>query len=404
MNIEKGVIPRFASITILGFIVLFSFAFTSPILSLFALSVNTPDFLLAWIFLVSSAIQIFIRPIFGTLGDNYGRLKLVPIAVYLYVIANYIWYITTDPTGIFIGQVILSIAASMFWTSVMAHIPEIVKTKRLGLALGIAWTITDAAFVISPTLGGYIAETYSYRFAFLVDASFTFFAGTVFLLLLFYFERKYNSKTSLSENKKSIKDALRDLIKGLKVIMGSTRIRASLISVFMVGMAVGLFSTFYPILVKLRGYTETEIGLTLSSRSVAFMSLRIPGGTLSDRVNKVYILIFTTTLLAIVLFFLPLCNTLYEFAIWMLLSGVATGIFLPTGQSLVLENVDESQKGLAMGVWGSFFQLSRSFGFLLMSIIIIISTVEMIFFVFSGITFIGAALLVISAIKEKGVI
>ncbi|MEQ9713917.1 MAG: MFS transporter [Candidatus Asgardarchaeum sp.] len=399
---NSGIIPRFATISLISFIIIFSFNFIRPILSLFALSINTTEFQLSIIFLVASLVQVFLRPIFGKASDYFGRLKLIPIALFLRGLSEILLFYAQTPFDFFTARLIVSIAASIYWPTSVSYVVDVSKREKLGAVLGFLWMITDGAAIVAPTLGGMLSEQYGYRFLFLINATLILTGGSLFYIVLSLLEHKYSPKSANKEfEKRSIKSILSELWTDIVTLIKNKSVRFALMGVLFVSMVIGAFTSFYPILAKNKFLRESEIGQTMSGRSAAIFIVRFPGGALSDKYGKSVFLVSSMFSLGVLLIALPAASTLLELLIILSLTGFATGMFLPVAQSLVLENVSESERGLAMGVWGSFLNLSKAIGYLLMSIIVLFLSVEAIFTILGIINIFGGFLLLFFASSSK---
>ncbi len=398
---DNGVVPRFVTMTIMSFIIVFSIQFIAPILSLFALTIDVSTTLLAAILSVTFFIQIFLRPLSGRAGDLLGKLRLIPFAIFFYSLGQFLLFLTQNPIEFFIARLLISIGASFFWPNAVAYVSNLAKKDKLGTTLGALWAFVDVASVIGPSLGGYFSEIFGYRFLFLVNGTFILISGTVFLVTLKYFDKKYNTNNLKSAGKFSFPKFKSELISGVRVLLRNSAVRLALFSVIVVSMCVSTFATFYPILTKFRGLSETEIGETQSGKNLIKLFLRLPGGRLSDKYGPGVILITSTLSLGISMTLLSVATTFFEFLILMMVIGISTGIFLPTVQALLLGTVNEEEHGLAMGVWGAILNMSKSIGLAIIGIIVYFFSVELIFLVFGVLTLIGTIPLIVSIKKIR---
>ncbi|MGQ4833989.1 MAG: MFS transporter [Candidatus Asgardarchaeia archaeon] len=394
----NGTVPRFILVSIISLILVFSFNFISPILSLFALSINTTEVELSLIFLVASAVQIILRPFSGRLSDTYGRLKIIPVALFLRGFSEYAFYTAQNSFDFFIARLTLSIAASLYWPSAVSYVADIVRGKKLGATLGTLWTITDGAAIVAPTLGGFFSEIYDYRFLFMINTINIFAGAFSFYILLYIIDRKYLQKNNSQLNEKaSNKFSVKDMLYSMKKMFSYSSVRMALLAVLFVSMVLAAMRSFFPILTKGRGLTDTEIGATFSGNSIMKFLTRLPGGALSDKYGKFKFLIFSTSLLGILYIFIPMADQFVEFLLIMALSGIATGVFLPVAQSLILENVPSNERGLAMGLWGSLLNFGRSVGYVLIGFIVFFLSIEWIFIIIGLLNLVGSFLLMIQA-------
>ncbi len=127
-------------------------------------------------------ISFFLTPIWGSLGDKYGRKIMTLRAVFGLALSQLIIGFSQDVTHLFIGR-LLQGALSGFLPAAMALIASNTPEEKTGYALGLLQSATSAGTVLGPLIGGIISDLIGFRNVFFVVSALLFLTG--FLVLIF---------------------------------------------------------------------------------------------------------------------------------------------------------------------------------------------------------------------------
>ena len=126
--------------------------------------------LYAWVataYLLSSVITV---PIFGRLGDYYGRKPFVVGSIIVFISASALCATAGSMLFLVIARGIQGIGAGMLLGTAMACIPDLFPDSRVRLRWQV---ITSSAFgianAIGPSLGGFMTEAYGWRSLFFIN-------------------------------------------------------------------------------------------------------------------------------------------------------------------------------------------------------------------------------------------
>lgn len=145
-------------------------------------------------------ISFFLAPVWGSLGDKYGRKIMTLRAVFGLTIAQIIIGFSQNITHLFIGRLIQG-ALSGFLPAAMALVASNTPDNKTGYALGLLQSSTAAGTVLGPLIGGVISDFFGYRFVFFSVAGLLFFTGILLLIFVKEENRVEGNKTySFIEN------------------------------------------------------------------------------------------------------------------------------------------------------------------------------------------------------------
>ncbi|WP_248800722.1 MFS transporter [Pseudomonas sp. MWU13-2105] len=126
--------------------------------------------LYAWIatgYLLASIVTI---PIFGRLGDYYGRKPFVMAATLIFTLASLACALASDMLWLVIGRILQGVGGGMLIGTAFACIPELFPDTRQRLRwqmlLSALFSVVNA---IGPGLGGYLTGAYGWRAVFYIN-------------------------------------------------------------------------------------------------------------------------------------------------------------------------------------------------------------------------------------------
>jgi DHA1 family multidrug resistance protein-like MFS transporter len=176
-----------------------------PFLPLFVrdLGVTNLDDTAMWSGLVFAGpffISFFLTPIWGSMGDKYGRKIMILRAVFGLAIAQVIVGFSQNVTHLFLGR-LLQGALSGFLPAAMALVASNIPEEKTGYALGLLQSSTAAGTVLGPLIGGLLSNVLGFRSVFFCVAGLLFITGILLLIFVkeeFQFDR--NRKYSFLKN------------------------------------------------------------------------------------------------------------------------------------------------------------------------------------------------------------
>lgn len=124
----------------------------------------------AWIanaYLLASIVTV---PIFGRIGDFFGRKPFVVAAVIVFTVASILCGLATNMMFLVVARALQGIGGGMMVATAFASIPDLFPDARARVrwqvVMAAAYGIGTAA---GPSLGGFLTEQYGWRSTFLVN-------------------------------------------------------------------------------------------------------------------------------------------------------------------------------------------------------------------------------------------
>lgn len=127
----------------------------------------------------------------------------------------------------------------------------------------------------------------------------------------------------------------------------------SLLSSVVLGLTFGVYEICWTLLLKLRGATGWEIGLSWTLFAVPFVLMTRPSGWLTDHLNRKYLVMGGLTLSVVMCGLYPFLHSVPLLVALGAAEAVGTAIVLPAVQSLLAQTSDPSQFGRVQGMFST---------------------------------------------------
>ncbi len=179
-----------------------------PFLPLFVreLGASSAEEAVKWSGLVFAApffVTIFITPLWGALGDKYGKRLMVIRAVIGLGIAQILMSFAQNVEQLFVFR-ILQGALSGFYPAAISLIATHTPEEKQGFALGSFQSSNTSGSIIGPVLGGLLSVVLGFRLVFVASGIISLLMGIVLYFYLIEDNKKHNSeKLAYIENWKT---------------------------------------------------------------------------------------------------------------------------------------------------------------------------------------------------------
>jgi len=128
-------------------------------------------------------ISFFLAPVWGSMGDKYGRKIMTLRAVFGLALAQLLIGFSQNVTHLFLIR-LLQGALSGFLPAAMALIASNTPEEKTGYALGFLQSSTAAGTVLGPLIGGVLSDLFGFRFVFFCVAGLLFITGILVLIFV----------------------------------------------------------------------------------------------------------------------------------------------------------------------------------------------------------------------------
>lgn len=344
-----------------------------------------------WMMVAFSAMQFLFAPVMGELSDRFGRRPILLISLFGLGL-DYLFH-AYAPTivWLFVGRIIAGVCGATI-TVANAYIADVSTHENKAKNFGMIGAAFGLGFILGPVIGGVFGEYYGFRAPFFVSAGLALanFAYGFFIL----------PESLPKEKRRPIR--FRSMIPGSSLLnLGKYKAFGGLLLAFflshLAGQAMPSTWTFFTI--EKFGWSEIEIGASLAA--VGCMVVLVQAVLLGwfvkrfgpNLVIKLGFLFWTT---GMILFSMATHSwQMYAFLIPYALGGIAG----PTIQSLLSNNVSQTEQGNLQGALTSMISLTAIIGPLMHTQLFYYFSGDQAPFYFPGAPFgMGAALLIMGSI------
>lgn len=339
-----------------------------------------------WIFSVTFITALIFSPIWGRIGDKYGRKKILIMSALGLATSVLLMGFATNVWQLFFLRLFMGIFTGFIPMS-QAFISIQTPKEIAGRVLGTLQTGSITGMLMGPLIGGLIADSFGYA------NTFKWMSITMFVsaLLVTFGIKEIQLKV------KNIEDRKRYTPK--EVILHIVRQPVLLIVMLLAVLVQVAHLSIQPILslyvIELNGLENIALvsGITFSAAGVGNLFMAKQWGKLGDKYGHVKIIIIL--LFAAGIFYFPgaFVTSVWQLVILRFLLGMAIGGMIPVRVAYIRQKAPLSMQGEVLGYNSSLRFLGNVIGPALGGVISGFYGFSAVFFVTSGLLIVGGIIL-----------
>ena len=346
VNRKGGFWNRDFIVALVGYFFLFMSITLFYVFPLFLKQFNPSKSQVGLIMGAYSVMGIFIRPFFGRLLDVRGRKK-ISLAGLIILIATVPWFHLVKDAAVLpvVLRALMGLGAGISMTAVMTICSDLAPAERLAQSMG----IVGVAGLVSVALGPMLGEEIIRRFGFsgLFNASlFCLLAALLFVVL---------TREPLCS------DQVRPLER--PHILRSASLLTILVICSMPVIHGAVRSTMdYFIVLFSKSISVPRIGPFFLAFASASILTRLGVGDLSDRHGRKKVIFPSVLIIGFNLFLISRVTNLGMLILAGFIGGLGQGFIFPALSAYVIEIMGTRNKGLALSLYLSLFDLGMGIG------------------------------------------
>ncbi|MCU0371770.1 MAG: MFS transporter [Ignavibacteria bacterium] len=340
------------------------------------LGITNPDDVEKWSGLVFAGpfvVSFFITPLWGALGDRWGKKAMILRAIIGLAVSQFLCGISQSAFELLLYRLFQG-AASGFIPASLALVSSSTPKEKSGHSIGILQTAISAGTVVGPLLGGVIADMTSHRAVFFITGSLCLLSGVLIYILV-------------KEPPNSISKESPNVLQNLKFAYNDGVLFVMLISIAIAQMSVSItqpgFALFIESMLEDKTYLSTTAGLLFGVTGIATAFSSPWWGKRNDRkgYRKNLTIAMAVGALALGLHAFVYSH-LFLFPVRILL-GICIGGMVPAFYSVINRNIPDERKGGVMGIASSSTILGNMLGPLVYSGMMFFTGIRYVF-IFAG--------------------
>ena len=320
------------------------------------LGVTDPDSLARWSGLVFAGpfvLSFLTTPLWGALGDRYGRKAMVVRAIFGLALSQLLIGFSQDVYQLLFFRIVQG-AISGFIASALALVSTNTPREHMGYAMGFLQSSSAAGMVLGPFIGGLLADLIGFRAIFFVTASFCVVAGVLVVLLVTELVRVHPGARSFT-----VRDNVRHMFKDRRLRAVAATLVVAQMSVLMVEPIFALFVEGFKSDSK---YISTIAG-SIFSISGLFMVISAPWwGRRNDRTGYRKNLAIALGVIGVCYVGHLMVGSLVQLGALRAFLGFARGGVLPTLYALTSVFTPPERQGGIMAIASSMTVLGNLLG------------------------------------------
>ena len=354
----KGYSASYYLLCAVGFLYMLSVMVTNPILSLFAEDIGATG---VWIGYAVSGYwisRVMLEIPSGYVSSRYGYYKPMLFGLTLTAIGNTMLVFVNSPIQLVLVRALNGFGAPFFFAVSMTFIVNLFGSERRGTAMGVFQGIEFGGTIIGSALSGKLVQELGWRGSFMVALALSFAALLIFFVPPHIRKEAVRGPTSKPLAPGEILGVMKN--KTLMIVASAT------LSEFI--MTNGLIMTIVPLFMRgTLGFSLADVGYVMGVRSLGFVVAMFVMGSISDRVGRRPVLMFGLAATAILVTVMSVFSTFLTMAAVICVIGFTSGAIWIVGPVISAEAVEQSQRGAAIGVYRTFFDLGSLLGPILMT-------------------------------------
>jgi len=124
---------------------------------------------LAWVVTAYVLASTITTPLYGKLGDLYGRKRLLVAAIVIFLVGSALSGLAQSMDQLIAFRALQGLGAGGLMVGAIATIGDMVSPRERGQYMGYMMAAMMLAMIAGPLVGGYITETLSWRWIFYIN-------------------------------------------------------------------------------------------------------------------------------------------------------------------------------------------------------------------------------------------
>ena len=341
----------FVLIALIGGLAIFSSTLSkTPVLPLFALSLNATPAEIGWIVMASTIPGILISYPAGALSDHLGKRRVLLASLIAFATAPFLYLVIETAWQLMAVRFYHGFATAIFGTVANAAIAERYTTERAA-RLSTYSSVTIVGRSVAPFLGGTLISLASFGAVYVACAIAGVLALGAGLLLRDESQPPSTKKLELPHFWSSLKTVLRD-----RGIMLVSLVEAAQYLVF------GAIEAFLALFAASLGIPAWQIGVILGVQLLSIVLAKPLMGRVSDRVGRRRVILPGLLIGAASVVLLPTFPNFIGLSVLSLVFGLGFATVTSSTAALVADLTRDGRYGSSMGVLRTVMDVGQSIG------------------------------------------
>jgi predicted MFS family arabinose efflux permease len=323
-----------------------SFHMLLPIISPYAEQLGAREGEIGVIIGIFAFVAVLSRIPYGSYADRHSKKNLLLLGAFIFALSPLLYSASSSPGALIWTRMFHGLGIGAFTVAAFALVAELSPRLRLGEAMGVYGVSIMVATAIAPALSGYLVDAVGFDNTFYLASGFGFLS-----LALAGVMHGYGADGSPDS-----------LLRGFKKVFESPGVLLASYGIFILTLSYGVVVAFIPVYMINLGISYTMVGGFFAVYAVTTIVTRPVMGRLSDRVGRAEVIIPMMLLTAVGMYSASLFASVETLYVTAVAYGFGFGSAYAVLSAMVVDSVAPENRGSAMAVFTSNFDLGIAFG------------------------------------------
>ncbi len=357
---SRGYSATYFLLCAVALLAMFSTSLVMPLLSIFAKEVGAAGVTIGLVVAGYWVSRIILEVPSGLISSRFGYYHPMSVGLLLTAVGNILCAFAANPVQLILARALMGLGAPLFFAVAMTFVVNLFDASRRGSAMGLFQGIEFVGTIVGSTFSGYIISLLDFRASFLLSAALV---GAALAVLVVPPHVRIQSKGHRSASALSL-SSMKGVFRNRNLLIVSSATFAEFV------MSSGVLFTIFPIYANEQlGLSLTSIGLLIGARSIGFVVAMLTMGATSDRIGRRPVLLFGLAATATLVIVMNFAASFAALAAVFFAVGISTGAIWIVSPVIAAEAVATSQRGAAIGIYRTFFDLGSILGPITMSVV-----------------------------------
>jgi len=361
----------------------------SPLLPIYAENLGATGIWLGIIFSAFALSRSIFMPIIGRISDRQGRKWIILIGMFAYAVLSLAYVIAGSVYSLTVVRFAHGIASAMVVPIAMAYIADLSERGTEGSYMGNFSISMFLGMGVGPLLGGFLNDAFGMNSVFYTMAALSVFATV--LVAMYLPEARRASSTIAEVEPAPISEIFRLPI-----------MRGVMVFTFISALGRGGTMVFIPVFAPLIALSPSSVGVILSVNTFIMALLQVPMGRLTDRGNKIALIVVGSAIAAIALAIIPFSGSFWQLLVVTSLIGVGGAIQQPSIMALTVDAGRTLGMGTSMGAYNTIFGIGMIIAPLMGGLFMDYIGIDAVFYAAGAISLLGTAVFAVMMQKTGG--
>ena len=124
---------------------------------------------LSWVVTAYILTSTIVAPLYGKLGDLYGRRNTIFVSVALFLVGSVLCGVATSMTFLIVARAIQGLGGGGLFVLALSVVGDVVPARERGKVQGIFAAVFSTSSVLGPLAGGWLSENANWHWIFFIN-------------------------------------------------------------------------------------------------------------------------------------------------------------------------------------------------------------------------------------------